>query len=81
LRKVAIIAVALAFILPLSHLHVYNKGVRVGYDEVAGAIGVTATKIFVTGNAKVTSTGIYYKRKPKIAKKFLACSSSCHGEL
>ena len=79
MRKVTIIAVVLAFVLPLSHLHVYNEGVRDGYDEVAGAIGVTATKAFVIGNAKVTSTGIYHKRKPQIVRDFLACSSSCHG--
>jgi len=81
LRKVAIIVVALAvvlaFILPLSHLHVYNKGVRVGYDEVAVAIGVSDKRNVIVGNVKVTSKGLY--RKPKIARKFLACSTACHG--
>ena len=72
--------VAMFMAMPFTYWTAYNSGVRTGYDAVAKAIGVTDTKAFVIGDAKITSKGIYHKRKPQIVGDFLACSSSCHGK-
>lgn len=67
-------------VMSFTHWQTYNAGVRTGYDAVAKAIGVTDTKVFVIGDAKITSRGIKHKRKPQKVLDYLACSSSCHGK-
>ena len=76
--RIAIVIMVIFAALVVVNRQTYNAGVRVGYDAVASAIGVTETKAIMIGkDVKITSKGIYHRQLNR-NPMFTGVCGNCH---